>query len=288
MNQQTLQTQQSAGDSADLMKIRDSFKLTKNILPHFSDIMEKRARRLISLVTFGVAALAVMPTQAVAEPTAEQIREFLRDHPDLTNEVKQRLQGIIDKKEAEQAAAQAASKNRIPDFFENGKNILFWNLAVDQFAKPFLEEFSKDAADNKCFEETRVKHLVLERKTRRAVTVLKPLFEKKTPPDQASFEKAEGIVAANQIAIQTDDKKIGEIMTKVIKQVTKAAKSEKNPAKKKEMLDKAKKAEDGWFKWKDLNEKAQLPTIPGTKVPTTAPKGEIGQDQAGGRKKGPG
>jgi CO dehydrogenase/acetyl-CoA synthase alpha subunit len=84
--------------------------------------------------------------------------------------------------------------------------------------------------------------------------------------DMASYRKtteiAEDAVNKNMNELIADRKKISQIMTKVLKQVRDTAKTEQDPAKKKDLLDKAKRASDGWNRKLPVDPKKPLPEPP--------------------------
>jgi len=173
---------------------------------------------------------------------------------------------------ADKRAVQAdADNDKQVSIVRDAKEIRTWNQRIDQFAAPFLDEFLKDDAERKNFEQMRVRQLVLEKKTRDALMTFKKTVSRHSAGDKTMLLQeytdainAEGaVVDTNMKELKKDRKQIDQLMAKTLKQVRDAAKSEKDPALKKTLLDKAQRATDGWTTHKlPLDPKKPLPAPP--------------------------
>jgi len=135
---------------------------------------------------------------------------------------------------------------------KEARAITIWNMRIDQHVAPFLKEFLKDEEERASFEALRIKHLILERKTR--AVAAESLWGR-------ALDAAENTVSENKKAMRADRKLIGQIVTKTVKQVRESAKTETDAARKKELLDRAKQASK-WMRLK-VDENKPLPAAPG-------------------------
>jgi len=170
--------------------------------------------------------------------------------------------------EAEDNAFQAdTSADRQTYIAQDTREIKTWNQRIDQFAAPFLDEFLKNDTDRQNFEQIRARQLVLEKKTRDAQATFKKTVSRFGTKNSRQYDNAldaEGkVVDANMKELKKDRKQIDQLVTKTLKQVRDAARSEKDPALKKALMEKAQRANDGWTTHKlPVDPKKPLPAPP--------------------------
>jgi hypothetical protein len=164
-----------------------------------------------------------------------------------------------------------AANDKQASIVRDAKEIRWWNQRIDQFAAPFLDEFLKDETERKNFEQIRVRQLALEKKTRETLATFKKAASRHSTGDSTLLLReysdaidAEGVVVdKNMKELKKDRKQIDQLMTKTIKSVRDAAKTEADPARKKELLEKAQRANDGWTIRKlPVDPKKPLPAAP--------------------------